>query len=134
MFFFFKQKTAYELRIIDWSSDVCSSDLKTDNCLYSQDFFPAPTSAEGVWQRIRLPLLPPFVILGLDPSIQGDCSVACHWTPGLYIKPEGDNGRAESGRQTSLDKSTRDRIQLGVLLHRMQRLVASKAERQNSGV
>src|SRR3546814_15286684 len=26
-FFFFKQKTAYELRISDWSSDVCSSDL-----------------------------------------------------------------------------------------------------------
>src|SRR3546814_10325380 len=25
--FFFKQKTAYEMRIIDWSSDVCSSDL-----------------------------------------------------------------------------------------------------------
>src|SRR3546814_14663248 len=28
-FFFFKQKTAYELRISDWSSDVCSSDLST---------------------------------------------------------------------------------------------------------
>src|SRR3546814_1038830 len=27
-FFFFKQKTAYEMRISDWSSDVCSSDLK----------------------------------------------------------------------------------------------------------
>src|SRR3546814_2717957 len=27
MFFFFKQKTAYELRISDWGSDVCSSDL-----------------------------------------------------------------------------------------------------------
>src|SRR3546814_1922652 len=26
-FFFFKQKTAYEMRISDWSSDVCSSDL-----------------------------------------------------------------------------------------------------------
>src|SRR3546814_8942073 len=26
-FFFFKQKTAYEMRIRDWSSDVCSSDL-----------------------------------------------------------------------------------------------------------
>src|SRR3546814_10368132 len=26
--FFFKQKTAYELRISDWSSDVCSSDLR----------------------------------------------------------------------------------------------------------
>src|SRR3546814_7905850 len=28
-FFFFKQKTAYEMRISDWSSDVCSSDLKS---------------------------------------------------------------------------------------------------------
>src|SRR3546814_4444646 len=28
-FFFFKQKTAYEMRISDWSSDVCSSDLAT---------------------------------------------------------------------------------------------------------
>src|SRR3546814_1456657 len=27
-FFFFKQKTAYEIRISDWSSDVCSSDLR----------------------------------------------------------------------------------------------------------
>src|SRR3546814_7006595 len=27
VFFFFKQKTAYEMRISDWSSDVCSSDL-----------------------------------------------------------------------------------------------------------
>src|SRR3546814_8730739 len=27
VFFFFKQKTAYEVRISDWSSDVCSSDL-----------------------------------------------------------------------------------------------------------
>src|SRR3546814_11221762 len=28
MFYFFKQKTAYEMRISDWSSDVCSSDLE----------------------------------------------------------------------------------------------------------
>src|SRR3546814_2497036 len=28
MFFFFKPKTAYEMRISDWSSDVCSSDLE----------------------------------------------------------------------------------------------------------
>src|SRR3546814_19824364 len=28
--FFYKQKTAYELRISDWSSDVCSSDLEAD--------------------------------------------------------------------------------------------------------
>src|SRR3546814_3706211 len=31
VFFFFKQKTAYEMRISDWSSDVCSSDLLGPN-------------------------------------------------------------------------------------------------------
>src|SRR3546814_7882726 len=31
VFFFFKQKTAYEMRISDWSSDVCSSDLTLFN-------------------------------------------------------------------------------------------------------
>src|SRR3546814_4971623 len=30
LFFFFKQKTAYEMRISDWSSDVCSSDLQEE--------------------------------------------------------------------------------------------------------
>ena len=29
IFFFFKQKTAYDIRNCDWSSDVCSSDLET---------------------------------------------------------------------------------------------------------
>src|SRR3546814_6057984 len=33
--FFFKQKTAYEMRISDWSSDVCSSDLKA--CIHDYD-------------------------------------------------------------------------------------------------
>src|SRR3546814_8152488 len=36
LFFFFKQKTAYEMRISDWSSDVCSSDLLVD------EFFSPP--------------------------------------------------------------------------------------------
>src|SRR3546814_18954564 len=34
-FFFFKQKTAYEMRISDWSSDVCSSDLDGALKLYA---------------------------------------------------------------------------------------------------
>src|SRR3546814_8904533 len=39
-FFFFKQKTAYEMRISDWSSDVCSSDLFHGIILgYSRQFF-----------------------------------------------------------------------------------------------
>src|SRR3546814_13673276 len=36
-FFFFKQKTAYEMRISDWSSDVCSSDLKATLPVYPGD-------------------------------------------------------------------------------------------------
>src|SRR3546814_5205798 len=40
LFFFFKQKTAYEMRISDWSSDVCSSDL--DHLIHAQ-----PEGAHG---------------------------------------------------------------------------------------
>src|SRR3546814_11192393 len=40
-FFFFKQKTAYEMRISDWSSDVCSSDLALERLGAPQ----APTGA-----------------------------------------------------------------------------------------
>src|SRR3546814_6226803 len=43
MFFFFKQKTAYELRISDWSSDVCSSDLD----FITVDMDPHNTAAAG---------------------------------------------------------------------------------------
>src|SRR3546814_7916315 len=38
-FFFFKQKTAYEMRISDWSSDVCSSDLFQDGRTLSTVLF-----------------------------------------------------------------------------------------------
>src|SRR3546814_4275954 len=47
IFFFFKQKTAYEMRISDWSSDVCSSDLLDAGILKTSPFdeLPAPPSA-----------------------------------------------------------------------------------------
>src|SRR3546814_5828714 len=51
MFFFFKQKTAYEMRISDWSSDVCSSDL-TKGCLKRG----APGSDRVLQVRPRLPV------------------------------------------------------------------------------
>src|SRR3546814_10248145 len=38
--FFFKQKTAYEMRISDWSSDVCSSDLMNTFAFVSTTFWP----------------------------------------------------------------------------------------------
>src|SRR3546814_62379 len=46
MFFFFKQKTAYEMRISDWSSDVCSSDLD-DRRHPSACVDPLPASGVG---------------------------------------------------------------------------------------
>src|SRR3546814_17424571 len=40
-FFFFKQKTAYEMRISDWSSDVCSSDLDAHRQVQEEGVVPA---------------------------------------------------------------------------------------------
>src|SRR3546814_2510773 len=40
LFFFFKQKTAYEMRISDWSSDVCSSDLSKPTMI---------SNVPGIW-------------------------------------------------------------------------------------
>src|SRR3546814_9434522 len=48
-FFFFKQKTAYEMRISDWSSDVCSSDLFTKTG--TEIGAAAPLFTEGVAGR-----------------------------------------------------------------------------------
>src|SRR3546814_3927894 len=46
LFFFFKQKTAYEMRISDWSSDVCSSDLRARSSTASAGTQP-PTGLPG---------------------------------------------------------------------------------------
>src|SRR3546814_12415770 len=55
--FFFKQKTAYEMRISDWSSDVCSSDLGDVTARPSRWHIyremQAPRPATG-WRRILL--------------------------------------------------------------------------------
>src|SRR3546814_2308979 len=54
VFFFFKQKTAYEMRISDWSSDVCSSDLRIDRLLAAA----ADSGRDADWQARLLMLLP----------------------------------------------------------------------------
>src|SRR3546814_20092147 len=50
-FFFFKQKTAYEMRISDWSSDVCSSDLHGYDVLIAaiDEIEPQSKGNFGVW-------------------------------------------------------------------------------------
>src|SRR3546814_3780964 len=49
-FFFFKQKTAYEMRISDWSSDVCSSDLLRSRHALLQD----DEQESGGWRGDRV--------------------------------------------------------------------------------
>src|SRR3546814_6191839 len=47
-FFFCKQKTAYEMRISDWSSDVCSSDLAETNSVITRDQVPLISALAGI--------------------------------------------------------------------------------------
>ena len=47
LFFFFKQKTAYEMVMSDWSSDVCSSDLFTQSLEHLGMFGDAPGIGMG---------------------------------------------------------------------------------------
>src|SRR3546814_3338895 len=53
LFFFFKQKTAYEMRISDWSSDVCSSDLAARQEVLASDLHDAGTDPVPLLQRLR---------------------------------------------------------------------------------
>src|SRR3546814_3058848 len=58
LFFFFKQKTAYEMRISDWSSDVCSSDLLRHhariNPVGEVDLVVGKQGAHGIAQQGRV--------------------------------------------------------------------------------
>src|SRR3546814_14976249 len=64
MFFFFKQKTAYEMRISDWSSDVCSSDLSRT---------PSPTASP-----IATP--PTRVATSSPTAAWRSCSTTARWS------------------------------------------------------
>src|SRR3546814_2056202 len=73
--FFFKQKTAYEMRISDWSSDVCSSDL------------PASRARRAAWPK-------------LSTTVSISASVMA-WLPSescIEIWPEGDQLAAKELR------------------------------------
>src|SRR3546814_5665148 len=76
--FFFKQKTAYEMRISDWSSDVCSSDLRA--CVFGD---------EGVAR-------------GAQPCPE-DALVSQGWppAPSIFVTPDSFRGPMCLGRQRS---------------------------------
>src|SRR3546814_12488470 len=103
-FCFFKQKTAYELRISDWSSDVCSSDL-------------AEASQNGFGDRIPTKLLrmsAMSVSLSCPTGSDGrseerrvgkECVSTCRsrWSP--YHKKKKQNNNIETSREQTYNES-----------------------------
>src|SRR3546814_6821737 len=93
VFFFFKQKTAYEMRISDWSSDVCSSDLPIfmrTNGVHTSIVVPA--ASEGIDWR---PLLRAGHIG--RPDLAGDY-LAIGWGREIFSADAG-MGRSSSRRR-----------------------------------
>src|SRR3546814_7574917 len=66
--FFFKQKTAYEMRISDWSSDVCSSDLRGARSERCAALFERGGPLGRHLDRLDLDPLTGFVFAQFDPS------------------------------------------------------------------
>src|SRR3546814_16199250 len=101
MFFFFKQKTAYEMRISDWSSDVCSSDLHS-NCAIDPEMSGAPPwpRSKGTDWNLSAPLLAKRCAMGAESSastltarseerrVGKECVSTCssRWSPYHYNK------------------------------------------------
>src|SRR3546814_16839462 len=89
-FFFFKQKTAYEMRISDWSSDVCSSDLlvqrHTDNQLEAQ----APPGQDGPAGELGV---------GLHEALVEEDRREPRPRPHLVAEPEPQRGTHDAGDQ-----------------------------------
>src|SRR3546814_9973007 len=60
-FFFFKQKTAYEMRISDWSSDVCSSDLCLDEAVEPRRLARGDAGGGCAFREPEIVALPPLL-------------------------------------------------------------------------
>src|SRR3546814_12245809 len=85
IFFFFKQKTAYELRISDWSSDVCSSNLRA--CPTDERPRAARPKSACPWARRTAP--PDFRASRSEERRVGkECVSTCRsrWSPYHYKK------------------------------------------------
>src|SRR3546814_2182340 len=99
-FFFFKQKTAYEMRISDWSSDVCSSDLIVDD---------AQQVGAGVMNDGRVVLVPaiaqgPEMLVAqqlreAEDSVQGRAELMAHLCEEGGLGPAGRLGLLEAPGQ-----------------------------------
>src|SRR3546814_2043653 len=81
-FFFFKQKTAYEMRISDWSSDVCSSDLDARARRITPAMLIAAVQALASIPTSDDTLLPSPFDPRLDPALSPAVAEAARLDPG----------------------------------------------------
>src|SRR3546814_2834484 len=92
--FFFKQKTAYEMRISDWSSDVCSSDLFTTLVMFQlfnafnahsdeQSAFHGLFRNHWLWAALALSLILHILVRSEERRVGKECVSTCRsrWSP-----------------------------------------------------
>src|SRR3546814_4092468 len=99
LFFFFKQKTAYEMRISDWSSDVCSSDLaelvaQLDTLSAAHE---ARVGANPPWTRAKMN---PALFSKMTGAIVGFEMRIVAWRPTIKLsqnKSTDERGRVIAG-------------------------------------
>src|SRR3546814_5335274 len=97
-FFFFKQKTAYEMRISDWSSDVCSSDLLDLHLRPSEAGTRTPdVQSDAHGDSPSLPICSTIVLDGSrrnEPILAPSEQIILARPPGGIVEPQPEIGRA----------------------------------------
>src|SRR3546814_7137744 len=104
VFFFFKQKTAYEMRISDWSSDVCSSDLRIAAAAAGRE-----VARKAFYPNINLQALVGVQAIGLG-NLFSDDAVTYGAGPAIHLPIfQGGKLRAEhAGATARLDEAVAD--------------------------
>src|SRR3546814_7368670 len=100
-FFFFKQKTAYEMRISDWSSDVCSSDLDRPRLRQRDQGLRAGATLGGECRRCRSGIAGEHLRATKGIVECGAAHIAGHLGHMRLFLANFENGRVRSEEHTS---------------------------------
>src|SRR3546814_8090191 len=93
-FFFFKQKTAYEMRISDWSSDVCSSDLAYKTDTVSIEIVATSKGVATIYDKEVLLYIASLMVAKLEAGV--GVSQDFYFTAHDLFRVTGVNGSARS--------------------------------------
>src|SRR3546814_13968523 len=126
IFFFFKQKTAYEMRISDWSSDVCSSDLQ-DRGQETDIAAEQPETAVDIGDERLHELVDDIQILHARDSLK-----AMDWGRGNRWPREG--GAMRSPRRDGARRGTRGAAPPKLWLRRVGLAAAEESARADTGL